>query len=97
MQIEKTNDTVLFRPGGELSLENISQVKSEILKQIEGFTRIIIDMKHLDYIDSSAIGMLVVLHKKFSAENKIFMLIDVPETVFEILRLGHMDKLFTIR
>ena len=56
----------------------------------------IVDLSKTTYLDSSALGMLLVL-KEFSDENKRAISISNPtKTVKEILELSNFSKLFKI-
>jgi len=61
-----------------------------------GVTTIIVNMSKVDYLDSSALGMLLVLRDKVG-ENKSAIRIQRPKPeVKKILEIASFDKLFTI-
>ncbi len=53
------------------------------------------DLKGADYIDSSAMGMLLQL-REYSKSNKDVRLINGNDGIREILRIANFDKLFSI-
>ncbi len=61
-----------------------------------GVSAIVVDMSATDYVDSSALGMLLVLRDKVG-ENKEAIRIKNPKPeVRKILDIANFDKLFTL-
>jgi len=56
-----------------------------------------IDLTKVEYIDSSALGMLLVLKDRAAAANKTIALSGVQGTVAEVLDVANFGKLFTLR
>ena len=57
----------------------------------------VIDFASVDYLDSSALGMLLMLKEKAQAANKSVTLSNCQGTVKQVLDIAHFSKLFTIR
>lgn len=55
---------------------------------------IILDFSKVEYLDSAAIGMIVLLQKKCSNLQKIVKLKGVKGVTADILDMAHMQKLF---
>jgi anti-anti-sigma factor len=55
-----------------------------------------VDVSSLEYMDSAAMGMLMLLDEKAEAARKKVTLISVPGRVAEILKTANADKLFSI-
>jgi HptB-dependent secretion and biofilm anti anti-sigma factor len=55
-----------------------------------------VDVSSLEYMDSAAMGMLMLLDEKAEATKKKVTLISVPGRVAEILKTANADKLFSI-
>ena len=61
-----------------------------------GVNTVVMDMGNVDYLDSSALGMLLVLRDKVG-ENKSSVRIKNPKPeVRKILEIANFDKLFTL-
>jgi anti-anti-sigma factor len=56
--------------------------------------RIVVDLSNTDYLDSSALGMLLVLRDK--AGNTPIKIIGARAEVKKILEIANFDKLFTV-
>lgn len=57
-------------------------------------TEIIMDFSRVEYLDSSALGMMVMFHKKAVAANKRVSVRGAAGNTREILCMANMDKLF---
>lgn len=55
-----------------------------------------VDMGGVDYLDSSALGMLLMLRDKAGAANKALALINVHGQVKQVLEIVNFGKLFRI-
>jgi anti-anti-sigma factor len=56
-----------------------------------------IDLSGVEYLDSSALGMLLLLRERAAAEGKEVVLCKPGSTVLQILDIANFAKLFTIR
>jgi len=63
--IESRGATTLVRLGGELDLYNANEVR-EALAQVlaEGPSRVVIDMSEVEFVDSTALGVLIEARSK---------------------------------
>ncbi|MDQ5881351.1 MAG: HptB-dependent secretion and biofilm anti anti-sigma factor [Pseudomonadota bacterium] len=55
-----------------------------------------IDLAGVDYLDSSALGMLLMLRDKAAAANKALALTNVRGPVKQVLEIANFGKLFRI-
>ncbi len=61
-----------------------------------GVKSIIIDLGRTEYVDSSALGMLLVLRDKVSDNQAAIRIINAAPDVKKILQIANFDKLFTL-
>ena len=61
-----------------------------------GVAEVVVDMGEVDYLDSSALGMLLLLRDKGTAMGKPVSLANCGGTVRDVLRVANFDKLFTL-
>jgi anti-sigma B factor antagonist len=81
---------------GELNLYNVGEVKSQITSAISPDTSsLVMDFKDLTYIDSSGIGLMAQLKKKYSSGGGHFSLMGVSKEVMDVLRITALDSFFT--
>ncbi|MDH5720403.1 MAG: STAS domain-containing protein [Spirochaetia bacterium] len=83
---------------GDVDLYNVSELKQSIFKMLddENIQSLIVDMKDINYMDSSGIGALVAAQKKVKTLGGKFALLNVRDEVINILRLATLDQFFTI-
>ena len=58
---------------------------------------IVIDFDKVDYLDSSALGMLLLLREKAEAAGKNVLLTGLHGTVRQVLDIANFGKLFRIK
>lgn len=68
--------------GKVLATRNVRHVEVELAKS--------------DYIDSSALGMLLLLREESAAAAKTLKLVHCGETVRQVLQVAHFETLFNI-
>jgi anti-anti-sigma factor len=56
--------------------------------------RIVVDLRGTAYVDSAALGMLLILRDKATAAGKTVAIASAPGTVRDILRIANFEKLF---
>ncbi len=83
---------------GDVDLYSVSNFKKEILKLLEDehIESLIVDMKDINYIDSSGIGALVTTQKKMRTRSGKFGLMNIRNEVMNILKLATLDQFFSI-
>ena len=57
---------------------------------------IVIDLQTTDYIDSSALGMLLIMRDKVCNDKRSIRIINAKPAVKKILQIANFDKLFTV-
>ena len=55
----------------------------------------VVDLKHADYMDSSAMGMLLQL-RDYGAKGRAIELVNGSADMLEILRIANFDKIFQV-
>ena len=83
---------------GDVDLYNVGELKQAIFRLLDGedVKSMIIDMKSINYMDSSGIGALVAGQKKIKTRGGSFALLNMKEDVLNILRLATLDQFFKI-
>ena len=56
-----------------------------------------VDFQRVDYLDSSALGMLLLFREKADASGKQIVLTGLKGTVKQVLDVANFGKLFTIK
>ncbi|MDP2177982.1 STAS domain-containing protein [Methylicorpusculum sp.] len=95
-QYNKDKKELVIRVTGrfDFSLHQDFRKVSDMDKQ--AIDRIIIDLSRTDYLDSSALGMLLVLREKINNNKNAIHLIHAKPEVKKIFQIANFDQLFTI-
>ncbi len=87
----------IIEVSGEVDLYNVSELKKSLFSITDGGSKsVIVDMKNVNYMDSSGIGALVAGQKKMRAHGGTFALLSIHDDVLNILKLATLDKFFKI-
>lgn len=70
---------------------------SEQATKADGVSEIEVNMNEVDYLDSSALGMLLLLREKANLANRRLFLSNCKGMVQQVLEVANFNKLFTIK
>lgn len=62
-----------------------------------GIDKLIVDFSDVSYIDSSALGMLLLLRERMTAAEKVIELVNCQPSVRQVFAIANFNKLFTIK
>ncbi len=68
----------------------------EVALQQAHARKIRVDMGEVDYLDSSALGMMLILRDKAQAANKTVEIANAKKNVVQVLEIANFKALFTI-
>ena len=81
-------------PAGEIDLASAPRLKSSLVALLdEGFTRFVLDLCAVRYLDSTGLGVLIAFSRRLNAEGRI-VLAHAPEPVLGLLELTGLDARF---
>ena len=94
----QTNDdgSVVLRLSGHFDFNAYTEFKPYQVKALDtpGVKRIIVDMTKLDYLDSAALGTLLLLREKAMVRNIEVALRGAQGVVREIIDIAHFERMF---
>ncbi len=93
----KSEDLLIVTPlDNRIDASIAPDFKGHMLNWInEGNYRILLDLYHVEFIDSSGLSVLVSTLKALGGKGE-FMLCSICETVMNLFRLTRMDRIFKI-
>ncbi len=96
--ISKGGDNVEVRLSGRFDFNAHREFRAayEPLMTDSGVRSVAIDMGGVEYLDSSALGMLLMLRDKAGAANKSLTLMNIRGAVKQVLEIANFGKLFKI-
>ena len=76
---------------GTEDVERISRDIYDLL--VAGARRVVLDFKHVDYISSAALGLLIALSQKIT-ELKGGLVLAHPDNIMPLLKISRTERLF---
>ncbi len=96
-KIENHPSARLLRFVGDLDSTNAEATSGRMLELLgEGVTTIVADFSRLRYINSTGLGALLFVNKKFKESGGVFKVANVNENVLEIIEIIGADQLLEI-
>ncbi len=97
-KVEQENGKVVVKLSGRFDFNSHREFRAAYEELLgRGDTReFVVDLGGVDYLDSSALGMLLLLRDKVGAENKSVALANCKGNVRQVLDIANFGKLFQI-
>jgi anti-sigma B factor antagonist len=95
--VDAVGSAVVIRLGGELDLYNAAQVRSALADaHAQTPERIVVDLGEVEFIDSTALGVLIEIRAKLDNRDGLLLAAPGLETR-RALEVSGLDKLFVVR
>jgi anti-sigma B factor antagonist len=93
---EKTDDACIVRLAGELDLYNAHAVRDALLEACaDGPARVIVDLSEVEFIDSTALGVLIEARTKLP-NRQAFLLAAPGLETRRALQISGLDRHFSV-
>ena len=97
LSVDTRDDVTIVQLAGELDLYNAAQVRSALDEACaEGPERIVVDLGEVEFIDSTALGVLIETRAKLNNRDGLLLAAPGLETR-RALEVSGLDKLFVVR
>lgn len=94
--ITKLGLQVTVSPDGDITAAHLADLRDDLIVLAGDFTQIIIDMSHVEFIDSAGIVLLISTQNILGKIYHELMLINVSDDIMEVLTRMRLDKHFPI-
>lgn len=95
------NGYVRVRCVGNLTQAELSRDRPDPMIELLGpdaYTKkVLLDLEQVVYVDSSGIGFLIAIHKRFLAAGGELILCSIPGNVMQVFQLLQIHKVFRLR
>jgi anti-sigma B factor antagonist len=98
MKFEVIDDgsKITLKVDGDIESSTLGEIRERVnALSLSADKDIVVDMKNVDYIDSSGIGMLIKLHKEQKNKGQKVKVINTNSRVSEILSLSSLSEALT--
>ncbi len=94
---DRGTNTLTIKVSGRFDF-GVHQAFRKAIEQVSNTVRIVIvDLQSTDYMDSSALGMLLVLRDKINSNQQSVRLNNPKPEVRKILEIANFDRLFILQ
>jgi anti-sigma B factor antagonist len=91
------NNIVIVEPHGRLTMETVEYFRRVIAKRIDqGWSRVIVDLQNIDYIDSAGLGALVYAYTSCKLRGARLVLVRVTGKNRELLTITRLLTVFDV-
>ena len=91
------NNIVIVEPHGRLTMETIQYFRRAIARRIDqGWSRLILDLQNIDYIDSAGLGALVYAYTSCKTRGTRLVLVRVFGKNRELLKVTKLLTVFDV-
>lgn len=99
MNVQLRDHSACISVAGRFEFETHRDFKNAYLPLLDKATirEIEIDMNRVSFLDSSALGMLMLLHERAANAGKSVFLVNVSDYAGKVLSTSNFDRLFVIR
>jgi anti-sigma B factor antagonist len=88
-EVEPDRAAVRVRPIGELDLATVPLVEAQLAELWSvGFTRIVLDLREVSFLDSTGLRLLLAWHAHSAADGMLFGVISGPPAVQRVLEVA---------
>lgn len=82
---------------GELDVSNCNELKKYLNELLEKeMLNITLDIKNLEYIDSTGLGVIISILKVLKSNEKEISIINARDNIKKILNITGLDKIFNL-
>jgi anti-sigma B factor antagonist len=90
--IDRSDDAIVIHLTGELDLYNAALVRAALLDAVtEGPTRLVIDLEQVEFVDSTALGVLIEARTKLT-NHSAFLLASPQAETHRALAVSGLDR-----
>ncbi len=96
IHFDKNDQRCIIFVTGEVDLSNSAEVRKTILSALKTTPEVVVNLKDVEYIDSSGIAAMVEGLQFANSNGKSFSLSTPSKQVSSILELARLDQVFHI-
>ncbi len=95
-KISEDGKTLTIEIGGRFDISCYKTFSDSYADKVKSVSNIILDLAELEFIDSSGLGMMLMLREKATSENTDIEIVNTSPGVLKIFKMTNYNKLFKI-
>lgn len=97
MSTRAVGDHMVLEVGGEVDVYTAPRLREQLVELVEhGTRRVVVDLTHVEFLDSTGLGVLVGALKRLRAVNGTLGLVCAHERLLKIFRITALDRVFAL-
>ncbi|MFA6449981.1 MAG: STAS domain-containing protein [bacterium] len=98
LEIKKEKDYTHIIVHGEVDLYNANELKEKVHMSTDRAIspNLIIDLKDVDYIDSTGLGILIGIKRRTTEKGGVLILVLYSDRINKLFEITGLNKIFTI-
>ena len=91
------DDHTVVSVAGEIDVYTAPQLREKLIDLVDaGDHRIVVDMREVEFLDSTGLGVLVGTLKRVNSAHGSLSLVCAQERILKIFRITGLERVFTI-
>ena len=95
--ISEDKKTLTIEIHGKLDITLYKEFSDSYVDNIGSVSRVIVDMGRVEYVDSSGLGMLLVLRERCGGDSSDIDIVNANSNVKKILETTNFQRLFNVK
>ncbi len=96
--IEEKDGAILVKPDEDIVASKSLKLKKELLALIKnGEKNLIIDLQHIEMLDSTGLGILISAQNSLLEEGGALEVINVTADILKLFKIMRLDKHFVVK
>ena len=95
-QVSEDGKSLTINITGRFDITTYQEFSEAYKDKLDPISRLIIDMADVEYLDSSALGMLLMLRERSGMDSEAIDIINCSDGVKNILKTANFDRLFNM-
>jgi len=95
-QVSEDGKTLTISITGRFDITTYKDFSEAYKDKLDSISKWIIDMADVEYLDSSALGMLLMLRERSGSDSAVIDIINCSPSVKNILKMANFDKLLNM-
>ncbi|MFC4098426.1 STAS domain-containing protein [Paenibacillus xanthanilyticus] len=97
MEMSLQGDQLTIHLQGKIYVEQATTLREAVFEHLNGpCNSVIIDFKHVDFIDSSGLGVVVAIHKRLVSKHGRLTNKNIHGSVKKLFEMTRLDKVLNI-
>jgi len=80
------DDVLIVELDGNIDSKSTPETQSQVLRLIENYSKVILDMKKVDYLSSAGLRVLLLLYRQIKTLNRKIVLAGVAEEIKDVMQ-----------